>query len=141
MTVFMFLLRVCLLSILYNSFAKAWFLKYMIIPHTISWISSFIVQCQEQYPYTVHTDHNDYSLGLLPLGRVPPGFLVGEGARDWAIRHGIHSVSSEKLVSDKAVKLYKVSNRYKEKEMWWVTRYLEKSTDWLTISLVWQTEK
>ena len=50
-------------------------------------------------------------LGLLPLGRVPPGFLVGEGARDWAIRHGIHTVSSEKLVSDKAVKLYKVSKR------------------------------
>ena len=42
---------------------------------------------------------------------MPPGFLVGEGARDWAIRHGIHTVSSEKLVSDKAVKLYKVSKR------------------------------
>jgi hypothetical protein len=37
---------------------------------------------------------------------------VGEGARDWAIRHGIHTVSSEKLVSDKAVKLYK---HYKKK--------------------------
>ena len=46
---------------------------------------------------------------MLPLGRVPPGFLVGEGARDWAIRHGIHTVTSDKLVSEKAVKLYKVS--------------------------------
>jgi len=55
---------------------------------------------------------DEQARGLLPLGRVPPGFLVGEGARDWAIRHGIHSVSSEKLVSDKAVKLYK---HYKKK--------------------------
>ena len=23
--------------------------------------------------------------GLLPLGRVPPGFLVGEGAKEWAV--------------------------------------------------------
>ena len=46
--------------------------------------------------------------GLLPLGRVPPGFLVGEGARDWAVRHGISTISTDKLVSDKAVKLYKV---------------------------------
>ena len=46
--------------------------------------------------------------GLLPLGRVPPGFLVGEGARDWAVRHGIQTVSSENLISDKAAKLYKV---------------------------------
>ena len=30
--------------------------------------------------------------GLLPLGRVPPGFLVGQGARDWAIRHGGETV-------------------------------------------------
>ena len=26
------------------------------------------------------------------IGRVPPGFLVGEGAREWAIRHGIPGV-------------------------------------------------
>jgi len=50
--------------------------------------------------------------GLLPLGRVPPGFLVGEGARDWAIRHGVPSVPTESLISDKAHKLYK---HYKKK--------------------------
>ena len=46
--------------------------------------------------------------GLLPLGRVPPGFLVGEGAKEWAARHGIQTVKSENLISDKAAKLYKV---------------------------------
>jgi len=50
--------------------------------------------------------------GLLPLGRVPPGFLVGEGARNWAMRHGVASVDSESLISDKANKLYR---HYKKK--------------------------
>ncbi len=40
------------------------------------------------------------------------GFLVGEGARDWAVRHGVPSVSSESLISDKANKLYR---HYKKK--------------------------
>jgi len=55
---------------------------------------------------------DEQAKGLLPLGRVPPGFLVGEGARDWAVRHGISTISTDKLVSDKAVKLYK---HYKKK--------------------------
>lgn len=50
--------------------------------------------------------------GLLPLGRVPPGFLVGEGARSWAVRHGVQQVDSESLISEKANKLYK---HYKKK--------------------------
>jgi len=50
--------------------------------------------------------------GLLPLGRVPPGFLVGEGAKNWAIRHGVPAVSSESLKSEKANKLYR---HYKKK--------------------------
>lgn len=50
--------------------------------------------------------------GLLPLGRVPPGFLVGEGARDWAQRRGVPVVSEKSLISDKAAKLYK---HYKKK--------------------------
>ena len=45
--------------------------------------------------------------GLLPLGRVPPGFLVGQGAHDWAVRHGATSVDSKDLISDKASKLYR----------------------------------
>jgi taspase (threonine aspartase 1) len=50
--------------------------------------------------------------GLLPLGRVPPGFLVGCGARDWAQRHGVPVVSEQSLISEKAAKLYK---HYKKK--------------------------
>lgn len=50
--------------------------------------------------------------GLLPLGRVPPGFLVGEGARQWAKRKGVPVVSEKSLISDKAAKLYK---HYKKK--------------------------
>lgn len=50
--------------------------------------------------------------GLLPLGRVPPLFMVGEGARDWAVRHGVPRVSQESLVSEKANKLFK---HYKRK--------------------------
>nr|XP_040570069.1 LOW QUALITY PROTEIN: threonine aspartase 1-like [Lepeophtheirus salmonis] len=45
--------------------------------------------------------------GLLPLGRVPPSFLVGEGARDWAVKKGIPSVLQETLISEKALQLYK----------------------------------
>eukprot|EP00093_Oithona_nana_P009424 09424.XXX_436702_435346_1 [CDS] Oithona nana genome sequencing. len=50
--------------------------------------------------------------GLLPLGRVPPGFLVGEGARDWAQKKGVPVVTEKSLISDKAAKLYK---HYKKK--------------------------
>jgi len=50
--------------------------------------------------------------GLLPLGRVPPGFLVGDGAREWAIRHNIPSINTEQLISEKAAKLYR---HYKKK--------------------------
>ena len=50
--------------------------------------------------------------GLLPLGRVPPGFLVGAGARDWAVRHNIQTVKTENLISEKAAKLYR---HYKKK--------------------------
>jgi len=50
--------------------------------------------------------------GLLPLGRVPPGFLVGEGAKEWAVRHNIPTVKTETLISDKAAKLYR---HYKKK--------------------------
>lgn len=50
--------------------------------------------------------------GLLPLGRVPPGFLVGNGARQWAERKGVPVVSERSLISDKALKLYK---HYKKK--------------------------
>ena len=44
--------------------------------------------------------------GLLPLGRVPPGFLVGGGATEWAVRHNIQTIQTEQLISCKAAKLY-----------------------------------
>ena len=40
------------------------------------------------------------------------GFLVGEGARDWAKRRGIPVVLEKSLISEKAAKLYK---HYKRK--------------------------
>jgi len=40
------------------------------------------------------------------------GFLVGEGARDWAVRHGMETVPTESLISEKADKLYR---HYKKK--------------------------
>ncbi len=51
--------------------------------------------------------------GLLPLGRVPPIFMVGEGARDWAVRHGMATVKDDsELISEKANKLFR---HYKKK--------------------------
>lgn len=55
---------------------------------------------------------NEQKKGLLPLGRVPPGFLVGEGARQYAKRKGLPLVLEESLISEKAAKLYK---HYKKK--------------------------
>ncbi len=56
---------------------------------------------------------DEQNKGLLPLGRVPPMFMVGEGARDWAKRHGITPVENEsELISEKSGKLYKY---YKKK--------------------------
>ena len=60
------------------------------------------------FPITSYVFYEHELAGLLPLGRVPPGFLVGEGAKEWAARHGIQTVKSENLISDKAAKLYKV---------------------------------
>ena len=50
--------------------------------------------------------------GLLPLGRVPPAFLVGDGARQWAKKKGVAVVPEKSLISDKAAKLYR---HYKKK--------------------------
>ncbi|KAH8556229.1 threonine aspartase 1-like protein [Umbelopsis sp. PMI_123] len=44
--------------------------------------------------------------GLLPLGRVPPVFMVGHGACEWAKEHGIEIVQKSKLISDDALHTY-----------------------------------
>ncbi|XP_065836841.1 threonine aspartase 1-like isoform X5 [Oscarella lobularis] len=44
--------------------------------------------------------------GSLSLGRVPPIFLVGEGARDWAIEHNIPYFHPEKLITDESHQAY-----------------------------------
>jgi taspase (threonine aspartase 1) len=62
---------------------------------------------------------NEQEKGLLPLGRVPPGLLVGEGARNWAVRHGFESIPQEKLISEKSNKLFR---HYKKK----LDAYLER---------------
>jgi hypothetical protein len=59
------------------------------------------------------TGHKLQATGYkLQVTIVLAGFLVGEGARDWAVRHGVPAVASETLISDKANKLYR---HYKKK--------------------------
>ncbi|KAI8576604.1 hypothetical protein K450DRAFT_256402 [Umbelopsis ramanniana AG] len=44
--------------------------------------------------------------GLLSLGRVPPVFMVGPGAFEWAKDHGVEVVLKSKLISDGALQTY-----------------------------------
>ncbi|CAO3678062.1 unnamed protein product [Umbelopsis ramanniana] len=44
--------------------------------------------------------------GLLSLGRVPPVFMVGPGAFEWAKDHGVEVVQKSKLISDNALQTY-----------------------------------
>ncbi|ROV92561.1 hypothetical protein VMCG_08939 [Cytospora schulzeri] len=48
----------------------------------------------------------DTSLVSLPLRRVPPNFLVGEGAKKFAAEHGMITVSNKELVSKNAADRY-----------------------------------
>ncbi|XP_067125243.1 threonine aspartase 1 [Centruroides vittatus] len=50
--------------------------------------------------------------GLLSLGRIPPCFLVAEGAKQWAIKHGFMYVQPEVLQSESAHNAFK---KYKRK--------------------------
>ncbi|KAL2613956.1 hypothetical protein R1flu_025648 [Riccia fluitans] len=50
--------------------------------------------------------------GLLPLGRIPPVFLVGDGVRDWALKQNIPVVEDSaearrRLISERAEKQWK----------------------------------
>ncbi|XP_023228680.1 threonine aspartase 1-like [Centruroides sculpturatus] len=50
--------------------------------------------------------------GLLSLGRIPPCFLVAEGAKQWAVKHGFTYVQPEVLQSESAHNAFK---KYKRK--------------------------
>ncbi|KAK2147078.1 hypothetical protein LSH36_571g02012 [Paralvinella palmiformis] len=50
-------------------------------------------------------------LGNMALGRVPPSTLVGDGARDWAVRNDISVVCCDELITESAKKSYTIHKR------------------------------
>lgn len=52
--------------------------------------------------------------GKLSAGRIPPCFLVGQGAQDWAESHGIPPCSSEKMATKFSLSAYKRNKRKME---------------------------
>lgn len=71
--------------------------------------------------------------GLLPMGRVPPGFLVGQGAKDWAMRRGVPALEQDKLISEKSDKLYKY---YKRKLTLYNERQASKKVKLLPVEVI-----
>ncbi|KAJ8670485.1 hypothetical protein QAD02_001744 [Eretmocerus hayati] len=62
-------------------------------------------------------------------GRVPPSFLVGEGALSWAKEMGVQPISSEELISVKAQKVYKHYKRKVENDSSDITKQTKKRMD------------
>lgn len=52
--------------------------------------------------------------GKLSAGRIPPCFLVGRGAHDWAVSHGIPPCRSEKMATKFSLSAYKRNKRKME---------------------------
>ncbi|XP_061646547.1 threonine aspartase 1 isoform X7 [Phyllopteryx taeniolatus] len=52
--------------------------------------------------------------GKLSAGRIPPCFLVGRGAHDWAISHGVPPCPSEKMATKFSLSAYKRNKRKME---------------------------
>ncbi|XP_029306187.1 threonine aspartase 1 isoform X2 [Cottoperca gobio] len=52
--------------------------------------------------------------GKLSAGRIPPCFLVGRGAHDWAVSHGISPCPSEKMATKFSLSAYKRNKRKME---------------------------
>eukprot|EP00094_Tigriopus_californicus_P007978 TCALIF_07680-PA protein Name:"Similar to TASP1 Threonine aspartase 1 (Homo sapiens)" AED:0.06 eAED:0.06 QI:0/0/0/0.5/1/1/2/0/360 len=71
--------------------------------------------------------------GLLPMGRVPPAFLVGHGAKDWAIKRGLPGLEEDKLISEKSGKLYKY---YKRKLELYNERQVTKKVKLLPVEVI-----
>uniref|UniRef100_A0A672JHF3 Taspase, threonine aspartase, 1 n=1 Tax=Salarias fasciatus TaxID=181472 RepID=A0A672JHF3_SALFA len=52
--------------------------------------------------------------GKLSAGRIPPCFLVGRGAHDWAVSHGIPPCPSDKMATKFSLSAYKRNKRKME---------------------------
>ncbi|XP_051507925.1 threonine aspartase 1-like isoform X1 [Myxocyprinus asiaticus] len=52
--------------------------------------------------------------GKLSAGRIPPCFLVGRGAEQWAISHGIPACTTEKMTTKFSLSAYKRNKRKME---------------------------
>ncbi|XP_034040722.1 threonine aspartase 1 isoform X2 [Thalassophryne amazonica] len=52
--------------------------------------------------------------GKLSAGRIPPCFLVGRGAHDWAVTHGLPPCPSEKMATKFSLSAYKRNKRKME---------------------------
>ncbi|XP_054655611.1 threonine aspartase 1 [Dunckerocampus dactyliophorus] len=52
--------------------------------------------------------------GKLSAGRIPPCFLVGQGAHDWAVSHGVPPCPSEKMATKFSLSAYKRNKRKME---------------------------
>ncbi|XP_041646005.1 threonine aspartase 1 [Cheilinus undulatus] len=57
---------------------------------------------------------NEAQKGKLSAGRIPPCFLVGRGAHDWAVSHGIPPCPSEKMTTKFSLSAYKRNKRKME---------------------------
>ncbi|XP_070398231.1 threonine aspartase 1 isoform X2 [Nothobranchius furzeri] len=57
---------------------------------------------------------NEAQKGKLSAGRIPPCFLVGPGAHDWAVSHGIPPCPSEKMATRFSLSAYKRNKRKME---------------------------
>eukprot|EP00064_Thunnus_orientalis_P000433 superscaffoldBa00000022_g434 len=57
---------------------------------------------------------NEAQKGKLSAGRIPPCFLVGRGAHDWAVSHGIPPCPSEKMATKFSLSAYKRNKRKME---------------------------
>uniref|UniRef100_A0A667YZE7 Threonine aspartase 1 n=1 Tax=Myripristis murdjan TaxID=586833 RepID=A0A667YZE7_9TELE len=57
---------------------------------------------------------NEAQKGKLSAGRIPPCFLVGQGAHDWAVTHGIPPCPSEKMATKFSLSAYKRNKRKME---------------------------
>ncbi|XP_029053358.1 threonine aspartase 1-like isoform X1 [Osmia bicornis bicornis] len=71
----------------------------------------------------------EYQSIKIAYGRIPPSFLVGNGAHIWAQEMGIQTVPPEQLISTKAQKMYKYYKRKIENSNVEICKYANKRMD------------